>query len=73
MNTPNLDLLFNPKSVAVIGASAAPGKIGTITLLCTIAGGFKGKIYPINPNESEILGLKAYSSVKMFPIELIWR
>lgn len=67
MNTPNLDLLFNPKSVAVIGASASPGKIGTITLLCTIAGGFKGKIYPINPNESEILGLKAYSSVKDVP------
>jgi acetyltransferase len=67
MNTPNLDMLFNPKSVAVIGASASPGKIGTITLLCTIAGGFKGKIYPINPNKDEILGLKTYGSVKDVP------
>jgi acyl-CoA synthetase (NDP forming) len=63
----NLDHLFNPKSIAVIGASRSPGKVGTMTLLSIIGGGFKGEIYPINPKEEEILGLKAYKSVKETP------
>jgi len=70
MRTSNLNMLFNPRSVAIVGASASPGKLGTITLLSTIAGGFKGKIHPINPNEDEILGLKTYSSVKDVPDEI---
>ena len=63
----NLDHLFNPKSIAVVGASRSPGKVGTMTLLSIIGGGFKGEIYPINPKEEEISGLKAYKSVKETP------
>ena len=62
-----LDQLFNPQSVAMIGASTSPLKIGTTTLLSLVAGGFKSKIYPINPKGGEILGLKAYGSVKEVP------
>ncbi len=57
-----LDKFFNPESVAVIGASRTPGKLG-FTILENIKSSFKGIIYPINPNAEEILGLKSYPSV----------
>ncbi len=57
-----LEKFFNPKSVAVVGASRTPGKIG-YTILENLKYSFNGKIYPINPNAIEILGLKAYPSV----------
>jgi acetyl coenzyme A synthetase (ADP forming)-like protein len=60
----NIDVLFNPNSVAVIGASRDPGKIGHVLLRNFIEGGFRGQIYPINPKSNEILGLKCYLSVK---------
>ncbi len=59
--------LFNPKSVAFIGASNNPGKWGFIVLANLINGGFKGPIYPINPREPEIQGLKAYASAADLP------
>lgn len=59
----DLDRFFNPRSIAVIGASRTPGKIG-YTILENIKMSFNGKIYPINPNTEEIMGLKCYPSVK---------
>ena len=59
-----MDVLFNPNSVAVIGASRDPGKIGHVLLRNFIEGGFRGQIYPINPKSDEILGLKCYLNVK---------
>jgi acetyl coenzyme A synthetase (ADP forming)-like protein len=58
-----LDPLFKPSSIAVIGASRTPGKVGHEVLRNIVSSGFKGRIYPINPNASEILGLKCYPSV----------
>lgn len=58
-----LNALLKPKSVAVIGASAKPGKIGHTVVNNLIKDGYKGDIYPINPGETEILGLKCYPSV----------
>jgi len=58
----SLEGFFNPKSVAVIGASRTPEKLG-YTILENLKISFKGKIYPINPNATEILGLTSYSSV----------
>jgi len=58
-----LDNFFNPKSVAVIGASRRPGKIGYDILKNMIQFGYQGDIYPINPSTSQILGLKAYPSI----------
>jgi len=60
----NIDVLFDPKSVAVIGASRDPSKIGHVLLRNFIEGGFRGEVYPINPKTDEILGLKCYLSVK---------
>ena len=58
----NLDPFFNPKSVAVIGASRDQQKLGHV-ILENLKISFKGQLYPINPNAEEILGLKAYQSV----------
>ncbi len=65
-----LDKLLRPKTVAVVGASATPGKIGYTVIDNLIKGGYKGKIYPINPTCSEILGLKAYPEIEQVPGEI---
>jgi acyl-CoA synthetase (NDP forming) len=62
--TDELKCFFEPESVAVIGASRNPSKYGYSLLKNLIDLGFNGKIYPVNPNAEEILGLKAYPSVK---------
>ncbi len=59
----NLDAVFNPDSIAVIGASREPNKIGHVIVKNFIDGGFAGRIYPINPRAEDILGLRAYKSV----------
>ena len=59
--------IMNPKSVAVIGASAEDGKIGNSVMKNLINGGYKGDIYPINPRADEVLGYKCYKSVKDIP------
>jgi acyl-CoA synthetase (NDP forming) len=59
----DLNAVLNPSSVAVIGASASPDKIGHKILRNIVDAGFKGPIYPVNPRGGEILGLKAYPSV----------
>jgi acetyltransferase len=59
----DLNALFNPKSVAVIGASRNPEKVGGI-ILRNLRYSFNGEIYPVNPNATEIQGLKSYKSVK---------
>lgn len=63
----DIRLFFEPKSVAVIGASRDPLKTGHIILRNIIEGGYKGGIYPINPSADEILGLKCYKSVLEVP------
>jgi acetate---CoA ligase (ADP-forming) len=62
-----LDALINPKSIAIVGASTKPGKIGYIVVDNIITGGYEGDIYPINPTASEIMGLKSYPSVLDIP------
>jgi acyl-CoA synthetase (NDP forming) len=69
----DLNLLFNARSVAVVGASANPEKLGYEILNNLINMGYAGPIYPINPKADEILGLKAYPSLTAVgkPIDLI--
>lgn len=62
--------IMQPKSVAVIGASAEDGKIGNSVMKNLINGGYQGNIYPIHPKAEEILGYKAYKSVKDVPGEI---
>lgn len=62
-----INRLMKPKSLAVIGASAKPGKIGYTVIKNLIESGYEGKIYPINLEADEILGLKAYKSLADVP------
>jgi acetate---CoA ligase (ADP-forming) len=66
-NVTILNSIFKPKSVAVIGASTAPGKLGHDILANLKNGGFAGPLYPINPKADEILGLKVYKSIADTP------
>lgn len=62
-----LDFIFNPSSIAVIGASEDRRKVGHVIFRNLIEQGFKGKVYPVNVKRKEILGRKCYSSVKDIP------
>jgi acetyltransferase len=59
----DLQAIFNPESVAVIGASATPNKVGFNCLESIVYGGFQGKIFPVHPRYEEILGLKTYRNI----------
>lgn len=67
-----LSFFFNPKQVAVIGASASPQKIGYVIIENLIKSGYGHKIYPINPKAEEILGLPCYKNIASIkgPVEL---
>jgi acetyl coenzyme A synthetase (ADP forming)-like protein len=62
-----LDYFFRPGSVAIVGASRNPKKIGHVMLRNLIEGKFQGKIYPINPKTDGMLGLPCYPSVLKVP------
>jgi acetyltransferase len=68
-----LEAFFTPQSVAVIGASREPGKLGYGVLSNILQHAYEGKVYPINPKADEILGLQAYPSVLDVPgpVELV--
>ena len=63
----DMNRIMKPDAVAVIGASGEAGKIGNSVMKNLINGGYKGKIYPIHPSATEIMGMKAYKSVKDVP------
>jgi acetyltransferase len=58
-----LDSLFKPKSIAIIGASSKELSIGNVILKNLVHFGYTGKIYPINPKEPEVRGIKAYPTI----------
>jgi len=62
-----LDAFFHPQSVAIIGASRDPEKLGYAVLDNLKEGGYPGRLYPVNPKADEILALKAYPSVLDIP------
>lgn len=63
----SLDSLFNPKSLAMIGASATVRKWGFLILLNILKAGFTGKVYPINPKTKSILGFPCFPDVDSLP------
>ena len=65
-----MELFFKPKSVAVIGASGSPGKLGYVIVQNIAGSDFSGKVYPVNPKSEEILGYKVYKSVSEIPGEV---
>jgi len=67
MSMEKLTRLFNPKVIAIVGASAKKGSVGYSVMKNIIASGFDGIVYPINPTRTNVLGVKAYSSLEDVP------
>jgi acetyltransferase len=67
MTIRNLQYLFKPKSVAIIGASLRPNAIGTIVLQNVLNAGFEGSVFPINPKYKDLFDLPVYGSVAQLP------
>lgn len=65
-----LDAIFYPKSVAIVGASNNRQRWGYGTMLNMIAAGYRNVLYPINPKEKEIQGVRAYPSISDVPVQL---
>ncbi|MFQ5812134.1 MAG: acetate--CoA ligase family protein [Anaerolineae bacterium] len=63
----DLTAVFEPRSVAIIGASATPEKAGFNIVDNLLRLGYEGQVYPVNPKAEEILGLKAYPAVDQIP------
>ena len=63
MSIRNLEALFNPKRIAVIGASEDPDSTGYLVLRNMIGKGFKGVVYPVNPSLEAVQGIEAYKSI----------
>lgn len=62
-----LDSLFYPRSIAVVGASADPEKMGFRVVRNLLEGGFQGPLYPVNPRGGEVLGRPSLSSIRDLP------
>lgn len=67
MTVRNLNKLFAPKSVAVIGASGQPARVGSVVLANLIRGGFTGQVWPVNPKYRMLEGLPCYPDVRALP------
>jgi len=68
MTIRNLDFLFNPKSVALIGASKTPGSVGAVLARNLFRGGFDGPILPVNPKHTAIEGVATYADIAALPM-----
>jgi acyl-CoA synthetase (NDP forming) len=62
-----MDRFFKPRSVAVVGASGTPGKLGYVIVKNIADSDFAGEVYPVNPKADEILGYKVFPSVTEIP------
>ena len=63
MNSTNLDFIFKPRSIAVIGASNKEGSVGRALFANILLNGYAGVVFPVNPKAKSILGVKACASV----------
>ena len=62
-----LDIIFDPKTVAIIGATDRPGSVGRTLLWNLISNPFGGTVFPVNPNRDNVLGIKAYQDITAIP------
>ena len=63
----SLDAIFSPQSVAVLGASSTPGKVGHDIFVNILKGGYRGTLYPVNPRARSISSVRAYATVTDIP------
>jgi len=62
-----LDSIFRPNRIALIGVSNDPNSVGGLTLKNLVGGGFQGVIYPINPRREAVMGIPCFPDVKSLP------
>ncbi|MDB5906382.1 MAG: family N-acetyltransferase [Massilia sp.] len=67
MSVRNLQHLFAPTSVALVGASDRPGSVGATAMRNLLGGGFKGPVWPVNPRHKQVAGLECYAGVAGLP------
>ncbi|MFO0752485.1 MAG: bifunctional acetate--CoA ligase family protein/GNAT family N-acetyltransferase [Thermodesulfovibrionales bacterium] len=67
MSVKNLEFIFNPKRIAVIGAGEAPDSVGYSLLRNMIGKGFRGVVYPVNPSQESVQGIEAYRNLSAIP------
>jgi acyl-CoA synthetase (NDP forming) len=65
-----LEPIFKPKSIAILGASDRPGKWGYVMVERPLKTGFSGEIYPVNPHKKEVLGLSSFGTIVDIPHEV---
>ena len=63
----SLDPIFHPRSIAVVGASATPGSVGSILMRNLMANPFGGVVYPVNPNRKAVHGVLCYPNLQAIP------
>jgi len=63
----NLDALFRPESIAVVGASNRPGSVGSVVMRNLLGAGLEGPIMPVNPGRRAVAGVLAYRDVAALP------
>ena len=68
MSIRNLDKMFRPRSIAVIGASARPKSVGAALMTNLMNGGFDGPIMPVNPKATALHGIMTYKDVESLPL-----
>lgn len=68
----DFDSLFNPRSVAIVGASNAPGKWGHTIAANIMGGGYEGRLFMVNPGERKVLGFRSYRCLREIgePVDL---
>lgn len=67
MNVHNLDRILNPKRIALIGVTINPKSVGGKVLSNLVGSGFRGVVYPVNPDHEAVLGIQCYPDVKSLP------
>ena len=68
MSVRNLDILFQPRSIALVGASKQPRSVGAVLARNLLAAGFEGPVMPVNPHEVAIAGVLSYPSIEALPL-----
>lgn len=67
MNVHNLDQIFDPRRIALIGVTTNPKSVGGIVLGNLVGSGFRGVVYPVNPDHEAVLGIQCYPDLKHLP------
>ncbi|MCX6244977.1 MAG: bifunctional acetate--CoA ligase family protein/GNAT family N-acetyltransferase [Bacteroidetes bacterium] len=67
MNIHNLDPIFNPKRIALIGVTTNPNSVSGKVLINLVSSGFRGVVYPVNPDHEAVMGIPCYPDIKSLP------